>query len=278
LWSESTSYEIPVPVAKVTTGFLKIRRQEFGWKGEEEGLLDLQDPPFFVMTINHSRPEVRRRFTEAHEIGHFSLHDGKVLHRETKATVFGARDDAVGPQLGDELEASTFASCFLMPRSRILADARDLGTLGADFLAVLAHRYKVSESAARHRLFHLIPSCCFHGLAFADTGKIQLAVPTLQLEEQFEKLADFVWRMNLRTLDGFESYLPRHAIQELNDDRHGRFRGSGVSVPHLSSWDCAGLFADFPRSVPGELVLRPYGSDTLYYCFTPQASSLARAS
>lgn len=58
------------------------------------------------------RPEVMR-FTGAHEIGHWLLHSGEVMHRDRP--IDGVRHDRT-PRPRNEREADYFAACFLVPR------------------------------------------------------------------------------------------------------------------------------------------------------------------
>lgn len=62
-------------------------------------------------------PEHVRRFTGAHEIGHFLLHEEEIMHRD-KPLDGSQRGMSRPPK---EKEADYFAACFLMP-PRLLAD------------------------------------------------------------------------------------------------------------------------------------------------------------
>ncbi|MCZ6802558.1 MAG: ImmA/IrrE family metallo-endopeptidase [Proteobacteria bacterium] len=57
-----------------------------------------------------------RRFTGAHEIGHWLLHSGKIKHRDKP---IGGLDNRITKRPFEEREADYFAACFLMPRKLI---------------------------------------------------------------------------------------------------------------------------------------------------------------
>lgn len=116
-------------------------------------------PP--VIGVNPAQHENRRRFTIAHEIGHFLLHEGEKIHvSHTQSFRVNFRDADSGTAVfPDEKEANYFAAELLMP-SRFLAkdiDQRSID-LTADedgTLLELAQRYKVSTQALTYRLINL---------------------------------------------------------------------------------------------------------------------------
>lgn len=89
--------------------------------------------------LNTSRSAERLRFDGAHELGHLVLHG----------------EDDMDPSTSKqrEAEANQFASCFLMPRSAVLAHSMR----GASLERILAARsfWKVSAMAMTHRLHEL---------------------------------------------------------------------------------------------------------------------------
>jgi len=56
------------------------------------------------------------RFTGAHEIGHWVLHPGEVMHRDLPIEGLGNK---VSNRRPEEREADYFAACFLMPRKLV---------------------------------------------------------------------------------------------------------------------------------------------------------------
>lgn len=85
--------------------------QRFALKGMQyrvAGLLDRQANKIAISTENST--EICR-FTAAHEIGHFLMHPGEVMHRDLPldgSKRFNHRDEI-------EKEADYFAACFLVP-------------------------------------------------------------------------------------------------------------------------------------------------------------------
>jgi len=86
-----------------------------------------------------------RRFTIAHEIGHFLLHDGAVMHR-----------DRAAERTQEELDADKFAVAFLMPaklvreRFRQQFDVVDVFTLTTEVAFALSPSNYVSILRLRH--------------------------------------------------------------------------------------------------------------------------------
>ena len=91
--------------------------------------------------------EDRRRFTIAHEIGHFVLHPGRC-----RAERDGLANAAM---LAEEREADAFAAELLMPEHLVWQAVREQG---AD-VQRLADRFQVSSRAMQVRLrrLHLAP-------------------------------------------------------------------------------------------------------------------------
>jgi IrrE N-terminal-like domain len=96
-----------------------------------------------AIVLNGSSGERRRRFTIAHEIGHFVLHP-----RRQRAERGGQGNAGMGAQ---EREADQFAAELLMPEHLV---RHAVVELGAD-VARLADRFDVSQAAMRVRLSRL---------------------------------------------------------------------------------------------------------------------------
>jgi Zn-dependent peptidase ImmA (M78 family) len=101
----------------------------------------------YVVTVNDSHPEVRKRFTIAHEIAHF------ILHRDLIGD--GIVDNALyrDARLGDSLErqANNYAAAILMPPN-LVQRKRMIGKLSPKDLA---REFQVSEAVAAIRLQEL---------------------------------------------------------------------------------------------------------------------------
>lgn len=83
---------------------------------EVAGVIDRQRN-FIGLSDKFSSPTMR--FTGAHEIGHWVLHRGMVMHRDRP--IAGVVDPRV-QRSSDEREADYFAACFLVPR-KLLVEA-----------------------------------------------------------------------------------------------------------------------------------------------------------
>ncbi len=104
-----------------------------------------------AIVLSGAGDERRRRFTIAHEIGHFVLHPGSIRHERG-----GLVNEALRSR---EREADRFAAELLMPEHLVRQAVREQGVDPA----LLADRFQVSVKAMRVRLYRL-------GLAPGDAG------------------------------------------------------------------------------------------------------------
>ena len=103
--------------------------------------------------LNRDDPFARRRFSLAHEIGHFMLHGGGALARATARPGPVLLDDE--PEDPREVEAHAFAAELLMPWEMVEAEAAPLrrGEIGLERAVTrMAVRLQVSRQAAARRL------------------------------------------------------------------------------------------------------------------------------
>ena len=114
-----------------------------------------------VIGANKSHPKNRQRFTIAHELGHFLLHEGELVHLDEEMGSFTVDfRDEVSSRGEDvnEKEANYFAAELLMPEKFLRQDLRgkrlDLFDDGEE-LQKLARKYKVSTQALTFRLTNL---------------------------------------------------------------------------------------------------------------------------
>ena len=137
----------PIPVARIARDLgLEVYRSG-GWPDRISGMIrrdaERGGPSGYAIFANGDHAPTRRRFTIAHEIGHF------VLHRELIGD--GITDDALYRsrlQGGIEAAANRFAADLLMPWNLI----REAVAKGADTVEALAKAFKVSRSAMSIRL------------------------------------------------------------------------------------------------------------------------------
>jgi Zn-dependent peptidase ImmA (M78 family) len=114
-----------------------------------------------VIGVNESHHANRQRFTIAHEIGHFLLHEGEPVHVD-KTQSYRIANRSTRSSAGEdptEIEANAFAAELLMPAVFLRKDLDEPGNnvdLSDDaVLEALAARYKVSVTAMTFRLANL---------------------------------------------------------------------------------------------------------------------------
>jgi Zn-dependent peptidase ImmA (M78 family) len=114
-----------------------------------------------IIGANKSHHPNRQRFTIAHELGHYLLHEGELVHLDSERGAFmlNLRDSLSSRgKDNDEREANLFAAELLMPAKFLKQEleGKDLDILeGNDFLHKLAKKYKVSTEALTFRLANL---------------------------------------------------------------------------------------------------------------------------
>lgn len=86
----------------------------FGFGGDRYEIAGLLDRERGVIAVSTRYDYPVRRFTGAHEIGHYILHTGQLMHRDRP--VFDTYDNSRSPP---EKEADYFAACFLAPRKLV---------------------------------------------------------------------------------------------------------------------------------------------------------------
>ncbi len=118
-----------------------------------EALIEKIGGDSFRIVTTVSEHKKRTRFSVAHELGHLFLHMGYLIDQERWENV-GEYSESVYTRLGhseDEHEANEFGAAFLMPEEEFRAAAHANLTDGKYVLAPIAHRFGVSEPAARTR-------------------------------------------------------------------------------------------------------------------------------
>lgn len=117
------------------------------------GILEHSKSDGYVISVNASHSEARRRFTIAHELGHYLLHkqlvgDGIGDDKAYRSTSVGKyHNTAIGAY--EETQANKFAASLLMPMDLIDEIKK---SEGIDDPATLAKRFNVSEHAMCIRL------------------------------------------------------------------------------------------------------------------------------
>ena len=139
LQSINCSYP-PVPIEEVAKklGFAVV---EFDFPNSISGVLKKDR---MVIGVNAQHHPIRRRFTIAHELGHFLL--GHDIGKEEDVV-----DEDFDKPIHTEKQANIFASCILMPSEWVKSEVQGK-TID---LKVMAQKFSVSEQAITIRLLEL---------------------------------------------------------------------------------------------------------------------------
>ena len=120
-----------------------------------------------LIGVNASHIESRKRFTIAHELGHFMLHGNKEVFVDTDKNLFIRFRKKQTHYSLEEAEANAFAAELLMPEDWLITDFKallatikqSLGKLESfhyDFIVrSLAEKFSVSDKAMKIRLDNL---------------------------------------------------------------------------------------------------------------------------
>ncbi|MFZ7947254.1 MULTISPECIES: ImmA/IrrE family metallo-endopeptidase [Bacillaceae] len=150
--------EIPIPVYEIANN-LGIIVQEEELEGEMSGIL-LRDIDKTIIGVNSKHYPNRKRFTIAHELGHFVMHKGNPVHIDRTFRVnFRDKNSSLANNI-DEIEANAFAAALLMPEKKIKQVVNKKLKQGIDIeesdeLASIADMFKVSKQSLLIRLFKL---------------------------------------------------------------------------------------------------------------------------
>jgi Zn-dependent peptidase ImmA (M78 family) len=147
----------PVPIEKMVEACgIKLK---IGDLDDVSGLL-VRKPDEVVIAVNSRQHRTRRRFTMAHEFGHYLLHTGISVHYDRDFRVnYRSEVSSQGTRV-EEVEANFFAASLLMPKAFLDSDHAeqyvDFDDAGA--AKDLADRYNVSNQAMNLRLLNLYGS------------------------------------------------------------------------------------------------------------------------
>lgn len=142
---------VPVDV-KALAGQLGLSIRETFMPDDVSGMIVRLKPDQYEIVVNASHSHTRRRFTLAHELGHFVLHrhllgDGIDEDRAYRSKKDGKyRNLNIGPI--EETEANRFAADLLMPYEHVQAQRKET----RDDVRVLADRFGVSPEAMSIRM------------------------------------------------------------------------------------------------------------------------------
>lgn len=158
LLSEHGVQTAPVDVAKLARA-IGVQVQEQAAKDDLSGFLYRdRAQKTAIIGVNSTQHINRRRFTTAHELGHYLLHDFDDVHVDREFKVWlRSETSSQGTDL-EEKEANLFAAEILMPRKFIERDIQKIGVfdlMDEEVIAKLADKYGVSTQAMNFRLAYL---------------------------------------------------------------------------------------------------------------------------
>jgi Zn-dependent peptidase ImmA (M78 family) len=142
--------DMPVdPVRLANELGIKVYNAKFGQE-DLGGLLALRDKVPTIYVSADDRP-TRKRFTVAHEIGHFVLHllghDGEFVDTSDNFRTVQDPDASWTPERRMEWEANTFAAALLMERDLVRRKWNEIGDLKG-----MSLWFQVSDPAMAFRL------------------------------------------------------------------------------------------------------------------------------
>lgn len=115
------------------------------------------DDDFGMIGVHSLHSDARQRFTIAHEIGHFLLHDFDTVHVDKRFIMRDAKSSTAEDDR--EIEANWFAAELLMPNQWIREDVEELGGIDLENdeeIEELADKYEVSNAAMQYRLIRFV--------------------------------------------------------------------------------------------------------------------------
>jgi Zn-dependent peptidase ImmA (M78 family) len=140
----------PVPVDKIAKK-MGILLRDLPGDHDISGAIIRKDA-HVVIAVNPAHHLNRKRFTVAHELGHFFFHEGLEEHVDQNFRVAWRNADSSRAINWTEVEANRFAAHLLIPTKFRQHDLDNLQTLNARTLIRLAQRYVVSTEAMKIRL------------------------------------------------------------------------------------------------------------------------------
>lgn len=167
-------WSLPVPVDELahTVNITEIR--ELDDDSFEGALVTNPNKTQGVIFYKAGVREERRRFTVAHELGHFLIPSHSGNRNCTANDLRELRRDS--DHRRREAEANRFAAGLLMPRDWFSRDLDQLGDADVTHVQTLAKKYRTSLEATSNRYTDLTPDTC--AFVFSKEGVIRYARTT----------------------------------------------------------------------------------------------------
>lgn len=157
LLEKADALTYPVDIIRQVAGHLKLVVDETVLEDEYSGFLAVQEK---TIVVNARHAPVRRRFTVAHEIGHYQLHrrQNKDKNVFIDRTVYYRKEEAEDMDYQMEMQANAYAAGLLMPEvllDEYLEKHPRLDLSRRDDIKTLADEFDVSRPAMEWRLRNL---------------------------------------------------------------------------------------------------------------------------
>lgn len=147
---------IPIKIEEIAR-MRGIKVMPYPLGDDVSGLLAIQDGEATI-GYNQNEPKVRKRFTIAHELGHYELHRDKSDLFVDKQFIYRSEQSGNTPinQMMEQ-EANAFASAILMPTDQLRKAVREsnLDLVNEEAIKELAKKFEVSTTAMSIRISSL---------------------------------------------------------------------------------------------------------------------------
>lgn len=178
----------PVPIEDLARSINIIDILEMETEEFEGGLTTDPEKQKGVILYKAGTKGGRRRFTIAHEIGHFLIPSHKGNQRCTKKDMSERRTQTLVQK--QETEANRFAAGLLMPRPWFFSDMRKLGDADVEHIKTLARQYGTSVEATVARYVELTDDCC--AFVFSKDGIIRYTKATIDFPPLSVRSKDYL--------------------------------------------------------------------------------------
>jgi len=181
---------LPTPVEDLARACGITEFNEFTVAGFEGGLIQNSEKTAGIIMVKAGARNDRRRFTIAHELGHFvnPYHlapggEAQLLCTSKHLQVSGSQSDR---RLGIEAQANEFAANLLMPERQLRAVAKLWGSPEIQSILNLQTLCFVSKEAAARRFLDLHGDPC--AVVFSRDGQVRYSIarggfPAIELRE-----------------------------------------------------------------------------------------------
>lgn len=150
LLRQHNEFQIPIRVRKLANK-LGLRITQTDLKDALSGALFVKEK---TVVLNRLHPVARKRFTIAHEIGHFQLHS-QGSRKDFLDGIFKRDRNENDGHMVEEIQANQFAAAILMPKHEVIKEFQKLDTKAEDFILTLANKFRVSQESMNFRLLNL---------------------------------------------------------------------------------------------------------------------------